>query len=163
MHRKHLFFNGKCVFGSNKGVKVKELTLYFYVVLKTIFEWFNLWEENGCIGILHKPDIGRKAKLKDISSEIIEDIVKKYPRNLKGVIAERCAIHHVEISVKTLQRHLKKLNFTWRIVRKSLKSKRNQLGFSTKKAQIEQLEVLANANYLDLFYYDESHCIGSPI
>lgn len=38
-----------------------------------------------------------------------------------------------------------------------MKNKRNQSEFATKKAQIEQLEVLANVNYLDLFYYDESH------
>jgi transposase len=96
---------------SHKGAKVKELALYFDVVPKTIFEWFNLWEQSGCVGILHKSGTGRKAKLKELSSSIIEDIVKKYPRNLKGAIAELFASHHVEISVKTLQRHIKKTKF----------------------------------------------------
>jgi hypothetical protein len=98
----------QCLLMSNKGAKVKELSLYFDVVPKTIFEWFNLWDCGGCLGILHKSGTGRKAKLKDISTTTIEEIVKKYPRNLKGAIAELFEAHHVKISVKTLQRHIKK-------------------------------------------------------
>ena len=96
---------------SNKGAKVKDLALYFDVVPKTVFEWFNLWEQGGCIGILHKSGTGRKAKLKDISLATIEPIIKKYSRNLKGAVAELFAVHAVKISVKTLQRHIKKTQF----------------------------------------------------
>jgi transposase len=42
-------------------------------------------------------------------------------------------------------------------VRKSLKSKRNSIEFACKKAEIEQLETLSATNYIDLYYYDESH------
>lgn len=42
-------------------------------------------------------------------------------------------------------------------MRKSLKHKRDSQEFERKKAQILQLEHLAKENYLDLFYYDESH------
>jgi transposase len=98
----------QCLLMSNKGAKVKELSLYFDVVPKTIFEWFNLWDSGGCLGILHKSGTGRKAKLKDISATTIEEIIKKYPRNLKGAIAELFETHHVKISVKTLQRYIKK-------------------------------------------------------
>lgn len=98
----------KCLLMSHKGARVKELCLYFDVVPKTIYEWFDLWDTGGCVGILHKSGTGRKAKLKDFSSEIIEGLVKKYPRNLKGVIAELMENYSLKISIKTLQRYIKK-------------------------------------------------------
>jgi len=90
----------KCLLMSHKGAKVKELSLYFSVVPKTVYEWFDLWDTDGCVGILHKSGTGRKAKLKDIPSEIIEELVKKYPRNLKGLFAELMEIYSLKISIK---------------------------------------------------------------
>jgi transposase len=98
----------QCILMSNKGAKVKELSLYFDVVPKTIYQWFDLWDKGGSLGILHKSGTGRKAKLRDISSAIIEELVKQYPRNLKAVIAELMEHHALQISIKTLQRHIKK-------------------------------------------------------
>jgi transposase len=98
----------KCLLMSHKGAKVKELCLYFDVVPKTIYEWFDLWDKGGCIGILHKPGTGRKAKLKDIPLEVIEELVKKHPRNLNGVIAELIENYSLTISIRTLHRYIKK-------------------------------------------------------
>ena len=99
----------KCLLMSHKGAKVKELSLYFDVVPKTIYEWFDLWDKGGCVGILHKPGTGRKAKLKDIPLEVIEELIKTHPRNLKGVIAELMESYSLKISIKTLQRYIKKV------------------------------------------------------
>jgi len=99
----------KCLLMSHKGAKVKELCLYFDVVPKTIYEWFDLWDKGGCIGILHKPGTGRKAKLKDIPLEVIEELVKKHPRNLNGVIAELSENYSLTISIRTLHRYIKKV------------------------------------------------------
>lgn len=101
----------RCLLMSNKGAKVKELSHYFDVTAKTIYHWFDLWDEGGCVGIVHKSGTGRKSKLKDIPPSTIEELVKKYPRNLKGVIAELIEHHNVEISIKTLQRYIKKAKF----------------------------------------------------
>ena len=89
----------KCLLMSHKGAKVKELCLYFDVVPKTIYEWFDLWDTGGCVGILHKSGTGRKAKLKDISLAVVEELVKKHPRNLKRVIAELLENYALKISM----------------------------------------------------------------
>ena len=61
--------------------------------------------------ILHKSGTGRKAKLKDIPLEVIEDLVKKHPRNLNGVIAELIENYSLTISIRTLHRYIKKVEF----------------------------------------------------
>ena len=99
----------QCLLMSDKGAKVKELCLYFEVVPKTIYEWFDLWEKGGCVGILHKSGTGRKAKLKDIPPAVIEELVKTYPRNLKAVIAVLIENYALTISIKTLSRYIKKV------------------------------------------------------
>ena len=47
--------------------------------------------------------------------------------------------------------------FAWIIEIGPLKAKRNPIEFACKKAEIEPLKVLANQDYLEVFYYDESH------
>lgn len=88
---------------------VKELFLYFDVVPKIVYQWFDLWEKGGSLGILHKFGTGRKAKPKDILSKIIEELVKKHSRNLKGVIPELTENYALRISINILQRHMKKV------------------------------------------------------
>ena len=99
----------KCLLMSHKGAKVKELCLYFDVVPKTVYEWFDLWDTGGCIGILHKSGTGRKAKLKDVPLAVMEELVKKHPRNLKGVLAELLENYALTISIRTLHRYIKKV------------------------------------------------------
>ena len=99
----------KCLLISHKGAKVKALCLYFDVVPKTVYEWFDSWDTGGCVGILHKSGTGRRAKLKDIPLAVIEELVKKHPRNLKGVIAELMENYFLTILIRTLLRYIKKV------------------------------------------------------
>lgn len=50
----------------------------------------------------------------------------------------------------------KKWQYTWRRVRNSLKSKRDEDLFREKQQELHQLEVLAKEEYLTLAYYDET-------
>ena len=43
-----------------------------------------------------------------------------------------------------------------------MKSKRDEFDFEHKKAQIQQLETLADSGYLDVFYFDESNFSLTP-
>jgi hypothetical protein len=49
------------------------------------------------------------------------------------------------------------LGYTWKRVRLSLKSKRNQDEFDRKQQQIESLKEMDNSGYIDLYFGDESH------
>jgi hypothetical protein len=60
------------------------------------------------------------------------------------------------ISMSTLKRLAKKLGFTWKRVRKSLKSKRNQGLFDEAKLEIESLLELEKSGEIALYYFDGS-------
>jgi transposase len=101
----------QCILLSNKRVKVKDLSIYFEVSCKTIYLWLDLWDKAGANGLIHKTGTGRKAKLRDISVDVIKELVLGSPRNLKPVIVKLREIYQVEVSIKTLQRFLKIQSF----------------------------------------------------
>jgi transposase len=97
----------QCILFSHKGIQVKDLSTYFDVSKKTVYQWLDRWDSHGAGGLVHKSGTGRKAKLRNIPAETIKAMVMEYPRNLKPVLAKLKEEYHVEVSKKTLQRFLK--------------------------------------------------------
>ena len=64
---------------------------------------------SGSLSILHQSGTGRKAKLKDIPSDIIKELVKKHSRNLKRVTAKLTENYALRIPINTLRYHIKKV------------------------------------------------------
>lgn len=55
-----------------------------------------------------------------------------------------------------LRRFLKKLGYSWKRFRKSLKKKQDQEEYEAKFAELQQLIQLYKANFIDLYFADES-------
>ena len=55
-----------------------------------------------------------------------------------------------------LRRFLKRLGYSWKRFRKSLKKKQNQQEYEQKVADLQQLFELYKADYIDLRFADES-------
>jgi len=61
-----------------------------------------------------------------------------------------------QISKGMLRRFLKKLGYTWKRFRKSLKSKQDPIEYEKKLSELKQLLELYHSNYIDLFFGDAS-------
>lgn len=61
---------------NTKGKQVKELASIFQVRTRTIYEWMNRWDKNGCIGLLTRLGQGRPSILSISNKELVE-LVKK--------------------------------------------------------------------------------------
>jgi len=55
-----------------------------------------------------------------------------------------------------LRRFLKKLGYSWKRFRKSLKKKQNELEYEQKLSELKQLIKLCASDYIDLYFADES-------
>ena len=55
-----------------------------------------------------------------------------------------------------LRRFLKKLGYSWKRFRKSLKKKQDQAEYQAKFAELQQLLQLYKSNFIDLYFADES-------
>ena len=71
-------FRSRCqaILLSNKGYTSKELSDISDVEIKTIYNWFNRWEEEGIEGLKTKPGQGRKPLLSVDNKEHVKAVKK---------------------------------------------------------------------------------------
>lgn len=91
------------------------------------------YESGGIDELLDKPKSGRPPILTKADENKIEKFIKAEPRQLKSVLAKIGEKLGKTISIDTLKRVLKSKDYTYRRVRKSLKSKRDDADFESKK------------------------------
>jgi len=95
---------------SNEGVQIKDIAKKYNTTWRTIFSWFNGWEENGFKSLSRKQGGGRKAILNTaIHKEVVLKHIEENPHKPKKAYALATKELDVEISYKTFKYFLKKL------------------------------------------------------
>jgi len=143
---------------SHDSFSISELCKIFGHHRNSISLVIDRWETMGIVGLFDDVRSGRPPIIRKEDLEKITDQIKETPRSLKLVIDEIGKKFNRFLSMSTLKRLAKKLGFTWKRVRKSLKNKRNQEDFDEAKLEIESLLELAKANEtsVELYYFDGS-------
>lgn len=145
-----------CILLSNKDYSIKEISDIHNVCRQTVSMAIYRWEKYGFYGLCDKQRSGRK---KTLSKEQENEVLKKVnttPRSLKNVIHQLYLEHQINISIDTLKRICKTAGMSWKRVRKSLKSKRNEADFEQSRQLINKLIQMDNNNEINLHYFDES-------
>jgi transposase len=96
---------------SSQGKSVLEISSFYGVARQTISGWFTRYEQKGIEGLRTSNGQGRPPILRiDNTLEMnkVEALVEASPQNLKVVVAQLEEEFGKSISVKTLQRILKK-------------------------------------------------------
>jgi transposase len=106
-------FRNRChyILLSNQRMTINEIGAIYNKGYQAISRWLNRYEKEGISGLHTGKGKGRPAIIRiDNESEIkkVEELVEKYPKNLKVVVAKIKEELGKEMSVKTLQRILKK-------------------------------------------------------
>jgi len=124
---------------SNKKYKIKEISEIVNHDRDTISSWFKKYEEHGLGSISDAARSGRPPKLNEINQILALSSVAETPTSLKAVIAKISEELKINISVLTLKRILKKFGISWKRVRKSLKSRRDDEEYQRVKEEIKEL------------------------
>jgi len=94
---------------SHQGMGVKEIAKVFDVTERSVYLWFDAWEEQNIKSLIRKKGDGRKPLLKeDEHKEIIAGYIKEYPHQPKKAYALTVEELKIEVSYKTFRRFLKK-------------------------------------------------------
>jgi len=126
------------------------------VCRQTASIWLTNWKEQGLDGLIDKPRPGRPSELSVVQETEVIEMVEKTPRSLKQVLAEIEKRWNIRLSKSTLKRLCKKTGLSWKRVRKSLRSKRDDEAFSKAVEAIKIRLDQADKGELDFFYFDES-------
>lgn len=159
-HSKH-HVRQRCqsVLWSDEGYGIKEISKLCKVRTRSIYAWFDRWEDMGIVGLMILPGRGRKGKLPLWDMEIVKLVeaqVVRYARSLSRLSGDLTARLGFEVSRQMLRRFLKKRGYSWKRFRKSLKSLQDPVLYAKKLAELEQLVSLYKAGFIDLYFADES-------
>ena len=145
-----------CLWLKSQGLKNRELLTIFPVSEKTLYNWFNAWNEHGVIGIYERSGRGRKPKLTDEQKVQVKAWVNASPRNLKGVLEKIKTTWGIPISRDTLKRILKAVKMSWRRMRRVPPKPGPSDDYERKCSALEILKALDTLGLIELYYMDES-------
>jgi len=139
---------------SDKGFTIEKISSVFEVKRDTVTSKFNEWEEHGAIGLWDVPRPGRPPILNEEEQEIAKEFIDKRPNESKLVLIDLLNETGKKISRKTLSRIAKKYGLTWKRIRRSLKSKRDEEAFKQAEEEIKAFERLAVQGECEVVFFD---------
>ena len=145
-----------CLLLHTQGLKPIELRTIFSVSEKTLYNWFNAWNDTGLVGLYDRPGRGRKPKLNDEQKAQVKVWVKASPRNLKPVLEKIKASWDITISRDTLKRVLKTLKMTWRRMRRVTAKQPLSVEYRRRRSALDILKTLDAMGRIRVWYIDES-------
>ena len=125
---------------SSKGHSIKEISEMLDVHYNSAYNWVTKYQIEGFRGLLDKPRSGRPRKISDSEMGIVEAIVNEEPRRIIVSLPKIEKQLGAKVSLWTVQRALKRNNYSYKRTRKSLKDKRNEKEFNIKKNSTENGE-----------------------
>lgn len=144
-----------CLLLRSQGKRNADLRSIFLVSEKTLYNWFNAWDERGLLSLYDRPGRGRKAKLTDEQKVQVKQWADASPRQLKPVIEKIKATWNISVSLDTLKRVLKSFKMSWRRMRRGT-AKPPSADYERKRSALDILKSLEAAGAIDLYYLDET-------
>jgi transposase len=123
-----------------------------------VSQWLDWWEADEFDGLDDDPRGGRPPKLNQKEQKQALEIVLKEPRSIKQGLKSIADKIGKTICPDTLKDLLKAENYSWKRMRRSLGSLRDEDEFRLAEAELGQLRadsLIANSEF-DLWYYDEA-------
>jgi transposase len=146
----------QCILLSYQGHTTKELAHIFQVDRITIYNWFNAWDLHHFAGLYDKKGKGRRPIFDSDQKEQIREWSKIHPKNLNKILSLVNEHFGIESSKQTIKRILKSFQFSWRRIRKKVKSEPDPKVYQERKEALAKLIEEDKQGIIDLRYFDES-------
>jgi transposase len=147
---------------SSKGLRINEIANIFDADRDAVSSWIDSWEELSFDGLADKPRSGRPPKLDKQESERAVELIQQNPQSVRTALEEIIKETGKTVSVFTIKRIAKKARLSWKRIRRSVRSKRDEKGFEKAKKEIEELDESQRKGEIDLYFFDESGFCLSP-
>lgn len=141
---------------SARGFTINDIAKIYQVDRDSVSSWIASWEQSGFKNLSDKHRSGRPTKLTKEEREIAIDLIKKYPQTMKIAVEELVQKTGKIVSVSTLKSLAKTSGLTWKRIKKSLRSKRDDKEFEQAKQEIQVLREQQQSGEIDLYYFDQS-------
>jgi transposase len=141
---------------SASGYTIEEIAdIYMIAKRHTVSSWIDAWEERHFDGLFDRPRSGRPHALNAQEQARAIEWLKQSPRQIHRVMQKLHEQFGKTVSRSTIKRLAKALKGTWKRIRRSLRSKRDQQEFDAARVELEALRRRQQRKEIGLFYFDE--------
>jgi transposase len=141
---------------SSEGYGIDEIAHIYHADRDSVSSWIDKWEQSGTEGLFDKPRSGKPPALSESEIGVVMELIKEHPHSPKIILARIFEKIGKIISISTLKRLVRKMNFRWKRMRKSVKNKRDETEFEKSRIEIEELKEQHRSGKIDLRFFDES-------
>jgi transposase len=141
---------------SHQGFSVPEICAIYNICRQTVYTLFSKWNTQGICGLIDRSGRGRPCILTEEQQIEVIKKVEQSPRSLKKILADLTKEFGISMSIDTLKLICKKAGLVWKRIRKSLRSKRDQVKFDAAAAEIKDLIQQHKNGNIDLCSFDEA-------
>lgn len=141
---------------SSEGYGIDEIAHIYHADRDSVSSLIDRWEQSGTEGLYDKPRSGKPPVLNESEIGVVRELIKEHPHSPKIILAKISEKIGKIISISTLKRIVKKSDFRWKRMRKSVKNRRDEKEFEKSRKKIEELKEQHRSGKIDLFYFDES-------
>lgn len=149
---------------SERRYSIDQIADIYQVDRDRVSEWLDWWDEYHFDGLDDDPRSGRPPKLTEKEQKKAIKLTLKEPRSLRQGISEIAAKIGRTISLDTLKRMIRARGYSWKRLRRSLKSMRNEDDFRAAQAELDRLkaEAILPERDFDLRYFDQAGFTLTP-
>jgi transposase len=160
MHKNHPLHLSRsrahCLLLSDSGYSVPMICSIYSICRQTVSTLFSKWDTKGLSGLVDLKGRGRPCVLTEEQKIIVIEHVEKSPRSLKKVLADLEQEFGIPLSIDIIKSICKAAGLVWKRVRKSLRSKRDQIKFDAATEEIKEFIQQYKDGVIDLSYFDQS-------
>lgn len=125
---------------SSQGLSINQIAQIYQVHRNSVSSWIDKWLTHGLDGLYDRPRSGSPPKLTPKEQDLAQDLIRAHPNAPRKVLGLLCEKTGKTISRSSLRRLAKKADMRWKRVRKSVKSKRNEVAFTAAQQELETLK-----------------------
>jgi len=156
----HFRIRCKGILLSNEGLSVSEIANRLSKDVDTIYSWIKRYNSGGINNLQNRKGQGQKSTLGALTKgqiSTLEKAVENEPQNLKKVSEKLSKAFDLSINKRMLIRFLKKkLNYSYRRIRKWLKPCQCKIEYQVKIIHLCGLLWLEKQGFIKIYYGDES-------
>lgn len=141
---------------SSKKYHIDKIAEICEVHRNTVSSWIDQWENSGFNGLQDRPRSGRPSILTESEKQLVIELAKENPRSVLKIIALLIEQTGKRVSDTTIKRLLKAAKFTWKRIRKSVKSKQDFDEFKAASESLSQLRQQHENGEIEIWYFDET-------
>jgi transposase len=141
---------------SHQGASIPQIARVYEVDRRSVSLWLDRWQQEGLVGLYDRPHTGRPHRLNAREQHKVQQLLRKFPRNIKRVVEDLAKATGKRVSPTTIKRLIKKTGAVWKRIRQVPAKTPDPVKYAHSQVLLQDLQRQDAAGECELWYFDGS-------